>query len=162
MTSLSPIPECAEETSAAAERLEAAERLRRHEVDLAADLGLPDRLRPSRASTPLPRLNDTTIIDALNQSMQFSPGWMWCSLDSGIRQPDDDLVSTESKPCSTVEMASLDVSWASGSLDLDAPPQQSADDPVAVDLRQRNQQREDSVTGDSVYDSSICSVVDAS
>ena len=51
MTSLSPIQELEDETSAAAARIEAAESLRRHEVDLDADLGFPDQLRPTRASS---------------------------------------------------------------------------------------------------------------
>ena len=76
MINLSPIQEVEEETSAAATRLEAAERLRCHEVDLDMDLGFLDQPRPMRVSMPLLRLRDTTILSALNQSVNFSPGWM--------------------------------------------------------------------------------------
>ena len=127
MTSLSPILEYKEETSAAATRLEAAERLRRHEVDLDASQGLPDRPWPLRTSTPLPMLGDSTILSAFGQSVELSPGWMWNSHNSGIQQPTDDLSSSVESD-STVLMASLDISWVSGSLDLDhASPEPSAD-----------------------------------
>ena len=131
MINLLPIQEAEEETSAAAARLEVAKRLCHHEVDLDADLGFLDQPRPMQASTPLLRLGDTTILSALNQSINFSPGWMWCSLNSGIWQPTDDSEDSV-KSNSTVLMASLDILWASSSLDsIHADPEQTADKPAA-------------------------------
>ena len=159
MINLSPIQEVEEETSAAAARIEAAERLCRHEVDLDVDLGFPDQPRPMRASTPPPRLGDTTILSALNQSVNFLPSWMWCSLDSGIRQPmDDSEDSVESN--STVLMASLDISWASSSLDsIHTDPEPTADKPTAPSRRPPPYVAED---GSESTVSEVCSIFDAS
>ena len=136
MTSLSPIVEVDDETSAAGARIEAAARLRQHEVDLDADLGFPDQPRPMRASTPLPRLGDTTLFSVFNQTVDFPADWMWCSTDTGIRPPSEDELSLGSvESNSTVLMASIDISWASGSLNLDASPESTIADGTAAPSR---------------------------
>ena len=112
-----------------------------------------------RASTPLLMLRDSTILSAFGQSVELSPGWMWNSRDSGIRQPTDDSSSSVESD-STVLMVSLDISWASGSLDLDhASPEPTAGSPPALPPRQPPQPADD---GSDVSSSDGFSTVDAS
>ena len=113
--------------SVEAARVKAAERLRQHEVNLDGSWDVPDPPRPLRASMPLPQLGNTTIFNALQQSCIFSPSWMWRSQTSAIQSTQDNLFKDSDDSNSTVFLASLDVSWVSGSLSLNTDPKQSAD-----------------------------------
>ena len=89
----------------------------------------------------------------------FLQDGQWCSLDSGIQQPsrdDEDSVKSDS----TVLMASLDISWASGSLDLThAGPEPAVDMPVAPSRCPSPTHADDRSKG-SIGET--CSVLDAS